>query len=283
MKEAPLRFIFIILFTVLSVFAVSFSVSAEECVWSDWVIDEQPTCTSVGYRYRTCLVDVNAPHTETEIIPMLEHSYEVVYSEPNCTRIGICTYICKDCGYTYSEEYGEYAEHQYQCTKAKEPTCTEEGEYTYVCTACGDSYTDTVPKTEHKYIESVIKEPDCQEIGIKEYICIYCGDCYTENYGDLNEHTYFEFTEEKDGYIITFLECEVCGERYETGRERIAYLDSSEMEQTEENPSMAAENTAMAALNLAAAGTFTALLVPDFKVLRWHRRMKKLFFMNKIK
>lgn len=282
MKEAPLQYAVIITVLVL-LFCGNYSEAAEkDCLWGEWIIDEPPTCISVGYRHRTCIRDPNAPHTETEIIPMLSHDYEIAETAPTCIQRGIRTYTCKRCNDTYIEEFGIYAGHQYQLTSTKNPTCTAEGEYTYTCTVCNDVYTESIPKSEHKYNISIEKTPDCQSPGIKKYECIDCHESYTEMYGELQDHVFEELTEEKDGYKVICLKCKVCGEKQEIQREEIIPSESFEPE-TKEEPAMIVENTIMALLNIIAIVGFTIWLVPDFKVLKWHKKMKKESFINKPK
>lgn len=57
------------------------------------------------------------------------------------------------------------------------PTCTEEGCTTYVCSECGDSYTsDTVPALGHDVVEDPAVEPDCTHEGLSAGShCQRCG------------------------------------------------------------------------------------------------------------
>ncbi len=283
MKKAPLQYAFIIVIIALLFCGGSLEAAAEkDCLWSEWIIDELPTCTNIGYRHRTCIRDPNAPHTETEIIPMLPHNYEMVETAPTCIQRGTCTYICKRCNDTYIEEFGVYAQHQYQSTLTKNPTCTAEGEYIYTCTVCNDVYTKNIPKLEHKYNMLIEKTPDCQNLGIKKYECIYCHESYTEIYGELQNHVFEKLTEETGGYKVICLKCKACGKKQEICREKIILSESFESD-TKEKPTMIVENIIMALLNIIAIVGFAVWLIPDFKVLKWHKKMKKKALINKSK
>ncbi len=71
-------------------------------------------------------------------------------------------------------------EHSYEKTGETAPTCTEDGSITYICTDCGDTYTETVPATNHSYIAAVT-EPTCTEAGYTTHTCENCGESYTDS------------------------------------------------------------------------------------------------------
>lgn len=48
--------------------------------------------------------------------------------------------------------------HNYIGNVTKQPTCTEAGETTYICSNCGDSYTEEIAKTEHNYENNICTE-----------------------------------------------------------------------------------------------------------------------------
>lgn len=280
MKIAPLKSLCFLCIWILLLCISCFGAAAEsECVWSEWIVDTQPTCSEIGHKHRVCILDANAPHTETAIIPMLPHEYEITETPPTCTQVGLRTYTCISCSDSYTEEFGAYAEHQYG-RSVTEPSCTAEGAYTYTCSVCGDTYTEAIPMTEHTYTAAILREPDCQSVGKIQYECTACHDTYTEAYGTLQKHTYEELTEETDEYRITYLVCRVCGERHEQSREKIVHIEKSE---PKEEASLLVENTVMNALNVAAVTVFAVVLVPDFKVLIWHRKLKQAFLKQRFK
>lgn len=282
MKSAPLEKIFTLIFIFMFTCIGSIVVSADdECIWSEWIIDQKPTCTSVGHRYRTCLFDSNAPHTQEEIIPMLPHNYIITESNPTCVQIGIRTYKCEDCGYSYTEEYGEYKEHQYQSYVIKKADCYQKGETQYICTVCGDSYTELISELKHNYKETIVQEPTCTNSGIKKYECTYCNDSYTENFGSLKEHIFEEFVEENNDYKIVFKKCSLCEYTYEVSKEKVIipiYNKNDNKDEEQNNSAITTVNAVMVSVDISAISIFTILIVPDLKVLRWYNKKKKLFF-----
>ena len=103
-------------------------------IWSEWIIDKEPTCTQDGHRYRICDKVPTDIHKEEEIIP----------------KTGV---------------------HQYK-EEITPPTCDENGLKKYVCVTCGDYYTESIPALGHEYGEWIIdKEAGENEKGHKYRIC----------------------------------------------------------------------------------------------------------------
>lgn len=141
-----------------------------------------------------------------------------------------CDVDCNECG-----EIREVGKHQYVGTENQAPACGAAGEKTYVCTECGDSYTEDVPATgdhtytnncdttcnncehvrevedhvydnacdttcnecgdtrevgDHQYVGEETVKPTCGTEGVMTYTCSVCGDDYTETIAATGEHTY---------------------------------------------------------------------------------------------
>ena len=60
--------------------------------------------------------------------------------------------------------------HSYEGAVTTAPTCEEKGEKTFVCTECGDSYTEVLPALGHDY-ETVVTVPTATEDGYTTYTC----------------------------------------------------------------------------------------------------------------
>ena len=69
--------------------------------------------------------------------------------------------------------------HKYKITSSKKVSCEENGYATYVCTNCGDSYTTTTPAVGHSYSVQTIAAT-CTKNGSKISTCKNCGDVKTE-------------------------------------------------------------------------------------------------------
>lgn len=69
--------------------------------WSEWNETKVPTCTEQGEKIRSCTVCVVS---ETDVIPVVEHSCDTVVTDPTCTADGFTTYNCVNCGYSYTSD-----------------------------------------------------------------------------------------------------------------------------------------------------------------------------------
>ncbi len=270
------------IFSIICFFAflVSLQVRAENgCIWGEWITDSEPTCVQPGHRHRVCILDPAYPHQETEIIPPLGHDYDVEEVLPDCTSRGVKTYKCKRCGYEYSEEYGNLAEHKYSSEVTEQPTCEESGEIRYTCTVCGISYTEPVEKLGHKYKETTVKSPNCTGVGLKKYVCSECNDSYTEEFGVIQPHTFEKKTEIKDNEKIITEICRNCGYSYEV--ERIVIKNTEGPPVTEEKMPKKDDNFMIAACvaagiaDIVLLGGFTVSILSDVYVLKWYKDRKK--------
>ena len=110
---------------------------------------------------------------------------------PACGRVGTATYICRFCGYTYSETISTPVPHEWDTSKVystqtvSEADCSHYRTYynVYQCTRCYKTYTDTdtllqgttLAPQKHVLGEPVsLVEPTCTKTGLAEYHCIYC-------------------------------------------------------------------------------------------------------------
>ena len=131
--------------------------------WNDDEIIANPTCTGDGVVVFTCTVcgkehserllatghfpGEPATCTEPQLClscgAVLEkahgHSFEAEVTEPTCEKMGFTTYICAECGLSYTGKYTDALGHDYVAT-VTEPTCTEMGYTTWVCSRCGKTY-----------------------------------------------------------------------------------------------------------------------------------------------
>ena len=181
--------------------------------YGEWIVTEEPTCTEVGKKSRTC---ETCGHTAIEYIPLLSHSYEAVVTEPTCTEGGYTTYTCASCGDSYTADVVPANGHNHMRTITP-PTCTEDGYTTWTCIECGDSYiTEVVPANGHSFGEwTETKAPTCTEDGEQTRTCATCGETETqaiEKNGHDHEYTVTEPTCTEGGY--TTYTCVVCGDSY---------------------------------------------------------------------
>lgn len=212
---------------------------------------QPPTCGESGIAHHTC-TECGYSFDST-----LEATGEHVFDNA-------CDATCDVCG-----EIRDVAPHPYTGTITKAPECGANGEMTYVCPECGDSYTDIVPATgnhefdnecdaecnrcdyvrnvqghtydnacdeycnicgetrevighmydnacdvecnfcgfcrevgAHRYEESVTKAPTCAEDGTRRYTCSVCGFFYEVSIDATEDHAYDNNCD---------VECNVCG------------------------------------------------------------------------
>lgn len=80
-------------------------------------------------------------------------------------------------------------EHDYKSSVTREATCARKGEKTFICRECGDTYTESIPKNDnHVYTSEVTKEATVTETGVKTYTCTLCGHSYTETIAKIQSH-----------------------------------------------------------------------------------------------
>lgn len=193
---------------------------ATESCTHDYVTVKElaPTCGEAGYVWTTCSKCGE------------DKNYEVGQPTGNHTFDNACDTTCNGC-----PETRQVGDHQYVGAETKSPECGAAGEKTYVCTECGDSYTEDVPATgdhtydnkcdatcnncdnvrevedhiydnacditcnecgaereveDHKYTSEEIAAPSCNDEGMKRYTCSECGNSYNEAIPATGEHVY---------------------------------------------------------------------------------------------
>ena len=169
----------------------------------DWVVTNEPTCTSVGSKVGTCTrcSSTTTGHTKTEVIPKIDHEDDgnyVTVTEPTCTKDGTeCTH-CTMCGKVMDTQTIYSTGHVLDAGSViKEPTCTESGLGQGKCSVCGmvlENY--EIPAKRHSFERehtdyTVVKEPTCSEKGSKQVVCEDCGYVKTEEIPvDETKHIY---------------------------------------------------------------------------------------------
>lgn len=147
-----------------------------------------------------------------------EHKWDSgkVTTKPTCTKEGVKTFTCKECGKTKTEPIPKIDHTWDEGKVTKEATCTGEGEKTLTCTVCGTTKTEKIPKTDHTWDNgTVTKEATCKDEGEKTVTCTVCGETKTEKIPKTEDHKWDEgkVTTEaactEDG-VMTYT-CTVCG------------------------------------------------------------------------
>ena len=165
------------------VVSVTDSIECTTHTFGDWVITEEPTCTTTGTQMRTCSV---CKKVETQTIEALGHK-EVIDKAvaATCTKTGLTEGIhCSVCDAVIKAQEvipatGKHSFGEWKTTKPA--TCTATGTKTRTCSVCGKVETATIAKTAHKYVNTVVK-PTYAAQGYTLHKCSVCGASYKDNY-----------------------------------------------------------------------------------------------------
>ena len=159
------------------------------------IITKQPDCLNAGVKTYLC---VECGDSYTESISATGHSMNAVITKPTCTDAGYTTYTCSSCGYSYVGDRIGALGHGYSTTVVPN-TCTQAGYTLYECVSCGHSYTaDRTDALGHSYTTKVTA-PTCTEQGYTTYTCTTCGESYNGNIIAATGHSYVNGT------------CGICG------------------------------------------------------------------------
>lgn len=107
-----------------------------------------------------------------------EHSYTMeLTSKPNCEKPGLKTFICKECGDTYTTEIPAIGHSEDEPVTEREPGCTQPGIRSYSCVLCGKELRqEEIPAVGHISGEKItVKEPTLFSKGREEVRCSKCG------------------------------------------------------------------------------------------------------------
>lgn len=182
---------------------------------SDWIIDREADCKTVGSRHKECTVCKEI--VETEVIPTTQHELETTTVEPTCVSIGYVTETCKNCGETHFVRALPALGHDWEETVGKKATCTENGMTAgAVCKNCGEKKSsETIPATGHTASEWIIdKDADCKTVGSKHKECTVCGEIIETQVIPASEHKFATKTVEPSCVSVGYetMICENCGE-----------------------------------------------------------------------
>lgn len=225
--------VFLLLNSLLLVFlSVIFTISCKQDVddeekehsFSEWVVELEPTCTSIGLKKRKC---TGCGFEETETIPAKGHEWDngEITTEATCVSAGVKTYTCSKCKEKKTEVIPAKGHSWDSGVVTKEPTCTEPGIRTYTCSVCKEIKMESIAATGHSF--DGIECKNCHEYSVK---LSEIGKTYTDVDGlnvTLNSFTY----NNADGYnnysINYTFRNNVPGSEKEPGIFKIIYKTSS--------------------------------------------------------
>ena len=215
-------------------------VETDDCDYDEVATD--PTCTEAGYTTCTCTVCEDSYTVDGE--PALEHAwgdewisdegthykvcdndenhkdvkdcdYETSVTEPTCTERGYTTHTCKDCGYSYNDNYTDAKNHEYS-----DEWSTDDAHHWHAATCGCDETKDHAAHNFNIKVETV--DPSCETDGYTVYKCI-CGVTKNLDFVERKGHSYGTLLEtdreavegETCTYLVTYeTECSACGKGY---------------------------------------------------------------------
>ncbi len=124
-----------------TVIYTSTTAAAHEHVFTDYVYNEDATCTENGTQTAKCQ-HCSATDTRTAENTALGHDHKATVTDPKCTEQGYTTHTCTRCGDSYVDTYVDPLEHDYVAVVTP-PTASNQGYTTHTCSRCGHSYVDT--------------------------------------------------------------------------------------------------------------------------------------------
>lgn len=215
-------------------------VFATSHIWSEWIIDEEATCTETGSKHRHCTQADG--HDEAQTIPAAGHKYSVQITEPTETEDGYKTYTCSVCGHSYTEPYGTANGHTHKYTETitKEAACENEGIKTYTCENCSDSYTEPIPAAGHNWSDWITDIAAAEGMEGKRH-----------------------------------RECLSCGSVMELAIDALPVTPI--VPEPEAAPLFNAVDAVVAAVNVGLLSLFAFLIIPDIMLFLWDRRKKKAY------
>lgn len=129
----------------------------------------EATCTKPGVKTYTC---TNCGDTYTESLPTADHNYTAVVTAPSCTTGGYTTYTCTGCGKSHTDGATAALGHEAEWEHVAHNAATRT--HTAPCVRCGMALTDSCT-----FGEGVITvEASIYHNGVEEFTCTVCGGTY---------------------------------------------------------------------------------------------------------
>lgn len=144
--------------------------------FSEYVSDNNATCTADGTKTAYCDYGCGTKSTVTDSGSALGHAYTNTVKNATCTAEGLKTFTCSHCGDTYTQTIPKIA-HSEVTLAAKSATCTQTGlTEGKKCSVCGTVTVaqKTVAKKEHN-CKNVTTKATLSKNGKIESKCTDCG------------------------------------------------------------------------------------------------------------
>ncbi len=162
------------------------------------------TCTKNGLKTVKCS-DCGEIISET-VLTATGHTEKTTTVDATCTVDGKTTVTCSTCGEIISETVLTATGHT-EKTTTEAATCTVDGKTTVTCSTCGEIISETVLTATGHSEEKTTIEPTCTEAGKETVTCTVCDELISETILNATGHREI-FSGAKDAHT----ECEICYE-----------------------------------------------------------------------
>ncbi len=193
------------------------------CIYENWIIDTDATCTEAGSKHGTCIV---CGEETIEEIPAMGHaSSDWIFDGNNsCIVDGSKHKECTVCGEILEiEEVPAIGSHtSSEWIIDREETCTISGKKHKECTVCGETLeTGAIPAKGHATSDWIIDSfVSCTAEGSKHKECTVCGETIATETIPATGHTSSDWILDTNATVSApgskHKECTVCGETLET-------------------------------------------------------------------
>ncbi len=144
---------------------------------TEWIIDVQPTCTSIGSESRHCLrCEAKIDARDVEKLPHTESGW-IIDDEATCAKEGLKHTECTVCKKEIQVELISKLSHtESEWIIDEDATCTNDGLKHTECTVCKEEIqADLIPKRPHTESGWIIDdEATCAKEGLKHTECTVC-------------------------------------------------------------------------------------------------------------
>lgn len=143
---------------------------------------------------------------ETDGTDHTDHRFDATVVPPSCTR-GYVIYTCRDCGYSYTDNYVDAIGHRFT-TVLEDANCDRMREYRHVCEVCQFSYTEAsdLPGTRHQMQKVQVVPPTSSERGYTVYGCVRCTHEELSDYTSPTNHSMgLDYTDYSYGCFVSGL------------------------------------------------------------------------------
>ena len=188
------------------------------------------TCGEDGYTGDLVCTECELIIEKGKNIPATgEHAMDSTVYEPSCGDQGYTYHYCKNCDYSYRDEFTDATGNHSIVTVVHEPTCGSKGYTYYYCEDCSYSYEDDyVDATgNHKFENGICKV--CGHLDVDCLDQFNANDTKNIEINNPGEYKYFKFTPNKNGTLNFYStgSCDTYGYLYDSQMNELTYNDDA--------------------------------------------------------